>query len=76
MESLDEILNLSVEQKQIIRNRKENFGRSYEMFSELIDEMKETKTKLEKESGILEDLIENLRRLLNPTQCVKLITFI
>lgn len=53
MESLDSVLNLTEEQKSFIKSRKAQFAESYETFSELISEMKETKNQLEMESGVL-----------------------
>ena len=76
MKGLDPILNVTERQREIIRSSKGTFEQHFRAFSKLIDEMKETKSQLEKESDILENLIEDLRRMLTPLQCSKLITFI
>lgn len=76
MDRLDSVLNLTESQKEIIRGKKDNFQKQYQTFSQLINEMKSTKSELEKESAKLEELIENLRYMLTPIQCAKLIIFI
>lgn len=51
---LESVLSVTEEQGEVIRGTQNRFQESFQMFSELINEMKQTKVKLEVESEKLE----------------------